>query len=295
MWSEHSNGEADGMNVGPEGDGVLEKRNIGSRIPPGYFEHDPPTDLAGRVVCFWTRAPEPAASAEGPRIHRVLPDGCVDIVIGFGGASSSGARGLEVTQAMGVGTMTRPLVLSGEMPDFYVGVRFRPGFALSALGVPASAVTDDRLAYSSISDASEAELDMLSRLETNEERLDAVVALVRRRLRGAAQVPLSVRAAVQRITIANGNLRVASLAGDIGITRQQLARQFATHVGVAPKTFARVMRARAALARADAARAAYPRDVDWSAIALDLGYYDQPHFIDDFKALTGVTPSRWVG
>jgi len=72
-----------------------------------------------------------------------------------------------------------------------------------------------------------------------------------------------------------------------------LARQFATHVGVTPKTFARVIRAQSALARADAARGAYPRIVDWSAIAYDLGYYDQPHFIDDFKALTGVTPSKW--
>jgi len=26
-----------------------------------------------------------------------------------------------------------------------------------------------------------------------------------------------------------------------------------------------------------------------------LGYYDQPHFIDDFKALTGMTPSKWSG
>jgi AraC-like DNA-binding protein len=280
------------MNVGRDDDGVLEKRNMTSPIPAGYFEHDPPADLAGDVVCFWTRLPEPETAPES-RIHRVLPDGCVDIVIGFGGDAASGRR-LEVTEAIGVGAMTRPIVIAGEMPDFYVGVRFRPGRAMSALGVPGSELTDDRIAYSSISEASDADLEMLSGLESNEERLAAVVALVRRRLVGASQIPFSVRAAVQRITVANGNLRVAGLAGDIGITRQQLARQFAMHVGVTPKTFARVMRGRAALARADAARAAYPRDVDWSAIALDLGYYDQPHFIDDFKALTGMTPSRWV-
>ncbi len=281
------------MNVGPADGGVLEKRNMTSKIPAGYFEHDPPADLAGHVECFWTRVPDSHTPAES-RIHRVLPDGCVDIVIGFGGDGSSGARSLEVTQAMGVGAMTRPIVISGRMPDFYVGVRFRPGHAMSALGVPAAELTDDRIAYSSISEASENDLELLSRLETNEERLAAVIALVRRRLLGATYVPLSVRAAIQTITVAHGNLRVAGVADEIGITRQQLARQFATHVGVTPKTFARVMRARAALARADAARAAYPREIDWSAIACDLGYYDQPHFIDDFKALTGVTPSRWI-
>ena len=284
------------MNVEEDGGGVLEKGNTASMVPPGYAEHAPPPDLARQVLCFWTRVADPPSVAEPPRIHRVLPDGCVDIVIGFSARGSvGGTRSLEVTEAMGVGTMTRPLVLSGEMPDFYVGVRLRPGYAMSALGVPASELTDDRVGYSSLSAESESDLDRLSRLETNEERLNGVIALVRRRLLGAAHVPQSVRAAVQRIAVANGNLRVASLADDIGISRQQLARQFATHVGIAPKTFARVMRAQAALARADAARAAYPRAIDWSAIALDLGYYDQPHFIDDFKALTGMTPSRWVG
>ena len=110
----------------------------------------------------------------------------------------------------------------------------------------------------------------------------------------ARVIPRSVRAAVHRIVGARGNLRIATLASDIGITRQQLARHFATHVGVTPKTLARVMRARAVLARADAARAAYPRDVDWSAIAYELGYYDQPHLIDDFKALTGSTPDAYA-
>ncbi len=278
------------MNVDPGDGGVLEKRNIAPRIPAGYCEHAPPPDLAGHVLCFWTRVAD--ASTQGDRIHRILPDGCVDIVLEFGAAS---AGVLQVTNAIGVGTMTRPLVISGDMPDYYIGVRFRPGHALSALGVPAAELTDENIEYASISREPSADLDALSRLASNEERLAAVVALVRRRLIDAAHVPLSVRAAVQRITVANGNLRVASLADDIGITRQQLARQFGTHVGITPKTFARVMRAQAALARADAARAAYPRDIDWSAIALDLGYYDQPHFIDDFKALTGMTPSKWSG
>lgn len=284
------------MNVGQGDEGVLEKRNIGSRIPAGYAEHAPPPDLANHVLCFWTRAADGSSAGETPVLHRVLPDGCVDIVIGFGaGGSVASPRRLEVSEAMGVGTMTRPLVISGGMPEFYIGARFRPGHAMSALGVPASELTDDQIGYASLSTEADEDLDALSGLASNDERFEAFVALVRRRLLGASHVPLSVRAAIQRITVASGNLRVASLAEDIGITRQQLARQFATHVGIAPKTFARVMRARAALARADAARAAFPREIDWSAIACDLGYYDQPHFIDDFKALTGMTPSRWVG
>jgi AraC-like DNA-binding protein len=59
------------------------------------------------------------------------------------------------------------------------------------------------------------------------------------------------------------------------------------------KQFARVKRADAARTQAAAARAAHPRHVNWARIAHQVGYYDQAHFISDFKALTGWTPARW--
>jgi AraC-like DNA-binding protein len=271
----------------------LEQRAV---VGAGYTEHAPPPDLAGYINRFWTNLSAEQSPWVAPTEYRVLPDGCVDIVIGFGRASAVDNAGTnDVTEAMGVGSMTRPLVIGGERARLYIGVRFSPGCAFAALGIPAAELTDERVEYARLARDAESDLEMLSAQSTNDERLDAVVRLVQRRLAERPAVPASVRAAVRRVAIANGNLRVADLASEIGITRQQLARQFATHVGVTPKTFARVMRAQTALARADAARAAYPRAIDWSAIAYDLGYYDQPHFIDDFKALTGVTPSKWVG
>jgi len=251
------------------------------------MEHAPPPDLAEYVSCFWTSL---VLKADGqlPRTElRVLPDGCVDILIAFG-------SGTEVTEATGVGSMTRPLIVTSDPPRLYIGVRFSPGCAFAALGIPASELTDDNIEYAHLTRDAESDLEGLSRESTNDDRLQAVIRLVQRRLFTRPVVPASVRVAVRRLATAHGSLRVEDLASEIGITRQQLARQFATHVGVTPKTFARVMRARTALARADAARAAYPRTVDWSAIAYDLGYYDQPHFIDDFKALTGITPAKWT-
>jgi AraC-like DNA-binding protein len=263
-------------------------------VPAGYSEQAPPADLANHVLCFWTTLTRSAETSDPDAVHRVLPDGCVDIVLAFGHAPDP--RPGELTAAFGVGAMTKPLVLRGPGARLYVGVRFRPGFAFAAFGIPASELTDERIAYELLSQDGERDLAEVASRDTNEGRLEAVVDLVRRRLFGAspaAAVPKSVRAAVHRIVSSRGNLRIASIAADIGITRQQLAKQFATHVGVTPKLLARINRTQAALARADAARAAYPRNIDWSAIAYELGYYDQPHFIDDFKSLTGRTPGEW--
>jgi len=268
----------------PDKTDSLERR---SAVGAGYTEHAPPPDLAAYVHCFWTSLTVETDAARPRTEHRVLPDGCVDIVIGF-------RDGTEVTNAIGVGSMTRPLVITGDRVRLYIGVRFSPGSAFAAFGIPAAELTDDNVEYARLAGDAESDLDALSAESTNDDRLVAVVRLIQRRLADRPVVPAAVRAAVRRVATAHGNLRVADLASEIGITRQQLARQFATHVGVTPKTFARVMRAQTALARADAARAAYPRIVDWSGIAYELGYYDQPHFIDDFKALTGLTPSKWT-
>ena len=268
----------------PDTTDSLERRSV---VGAGYTEHAPPPDLAPYVNCFWTSLTVETDASRPRTEHRVLPDGCVDIVIGF-------RDGTEVTNAVGVGSMTRPLVITGDRVRLYIGVRFSPGSAFAAFGIPAAELTDDNVEYARLARDAESDLDALSAESTNDDRLHAVVRLIQRRLAGRPVVPASVRAAVRRVATTHGNLRVAHLASEIGITRQQLARQFATHVGVTPKTFARVMRAQTALARADAARAAYPRIVDWSGIAYELGYYDQPHFIDDFKALTGVTPSTWT-
>ncbi len=254
-------------------------------IPEGYAEHTPPPDLAASVVCAWTRRMSGAVDVAA---HRVLPDGCSDILFVVGQA----APGREIVSASVVGPMTRPIVVEGPHPRLYVGVRLAPGYAQAAFRVPASDLTDQRIDYEIVDREAAAHVDALS-LASDAVCVAAAFEIVRRRLARGGAVSIGLRVAVRRITQADGNLKVAALAGEIGVTRQQLARQFAAHVGLTPKMFARVMRARAALARATAARQAHPRNLDWGAIANDLGYYDQPHFIDDFKELTGRTPGEW--
>jgi methylphosphotriester-DNA--protein-cysteine methyltransferase len=96
-------------------------------------------------------------------------------------------------------------------------------------------------------------------------------------------------AAVERVVSARGNLRIGCLGPALGLTRQHLARQFAEHVGVSPKMFARVVRLRSLLA--------HVRNVEtvgWSPLALSHGFYDQSHLIEDFRELTGLPSDRWL-
>ena len=184
-------------------------------------------------------------------VHRVLPDGCMDVVLAFSGHAD------EPESAMAVGTMTRALVLEPtSSPECFVGVRFRPAKAAAFLSLPASELTDLRV---SINDLWLDATEVREALAVSADAMERVRALERVL---AARVSPSVMAshadvdeAVRRIVEAGGSLGITRLAPSLGVTRQHLARRFSQLVGVSPKTFARVVRLGRVIERVRAAPA----------------------------------------
>ncbi len=225
-----------------------------------YREHAPSPALREWVECFWTRRDD-APSGEA---HRVLPDGCADLVFD-----------LTAGDADVVGTMTRPLVIPPGNATEFVGVRFRPGRAAAFLRLPLAELTDARVPLTDIwktwdgrVDIASLETELLRRLDPDRDR--------------------RVDAAVARIAAGGGTLRIGEIANEIGISRQHLSRQFLQHVGVTPKTFARVMRFRRLVDSLG-----IQTDVDWADAAAQHGYYDQAHLIAEFRELAGTTPGAF--
>jgi len=249
-------------------------------IPEHYVEHPAPPSLREYVECFWTRG----AAAPNARPQHVIPDGCIDLLLAY--AAPTGGQAPEASLA--VGTMTRPLVIGANDTLAYVGVRFWPGRAMPFLGIPAAELTDLRVDIADVWPDRGASLENLHGRSPSDV-LVAFEELLVGRLSLARPLDLTVDAAVRAILRAGGNLSISSLAPALGVTRQHLARAFALHVGVPPKTFARVARVRRALARARVSVT-----VDWAALALDAGFYDQAHLSGEVRELTGRTPTEWL-
>ena len=79
------------------------------------------------------------------------------------------------------------------------------------------------------------------------------------------------------------------LAHQAGISSKKIQRMFGKVVGIRPKAFARIQRFQAAI-REIGDRPA----VNWARLAATCGYYDQPHFIREFKEFTGMTPTAYL-
>ena len=217
----------------------------------------------------------------------MLPDGCIDIVLAFGSQPSGVPESIQA-----VGTMTRPLVISGTTEASFVGVRFRPARATAFLRLPASELTDLRVPLDDLWSDGAAVRETFATTSGPDARVAALERVLLARLAHVtAAEHRDVDEAVRRIIAAGGSLGITRLAPALGVTRQHLARRFADLVGVSPKVFARIVRMQRLI---EAARATTNgQDPNWAALALAGGYYDQAHLVDEFRELTGLTPSAW--
>ena len=83
--------------------------------------------------------------------------------------------------------------------------------------------------------------------------------------------------------------RVAELAARAQLPVRTLERMFRRHVGLSPKWVIRRFRVHEA-----AARVAAGEVIEWTSLAHELGYFDQAHFIREFKAQVGRTPGEYA-
>jgi AraC-like DNA-binding protein len=82
------------------------------------------------------------------------------------------------------------------------------------------------------------------------------------------------------------SLSIKSLAREYGCSERYLQKLFLAHVGLTPKQFFTVQRFNKSLKLIQSS--GYPL----TSIAYECGYYDQAHFIKEFKSFTGLVPSQ---
>jgi AraC-like DNA-binding protein len=235
-----------------------------------YAETAASGELAGLVDAWWRR--QSGTGGDGAA-HRVLPDGCVDILLD-----------LQHARAYVVGTMTRAVVVPPGDGGPWFSVRFRPGGAASVLGPAVAALTNARIELSELRvDAGE----LIERVvgAPDAARPAAFEAWLAK-ARSARRVEPLVARAVDRL-LAAGAPSVEALASELGVTRQHLTRSLRAHVGIGAKELARVGRMKRAVAAIDAGR-----PLGWADFAIDAGFYDQSHLIAEMRALTGLTPGE---
>ena len=238
---------------------------------PGTALVPPAPRLASFVRHYWI-----SSNAEATQ-HVIVPDGCLDLVVE---TSHSGA------DLWLYGTTTRRSKVSIRPQHLYVGVRFQPGQGRHFFRSAARELTDTRVRLDV--DHWAPICDRLTRGGLDDLAIGrGFDQLLSEQLRQRPPERSSVDQALRTIVDRRGPVRVEELARSTGIGRRQLERLFLEQVGVSPKTYLKIVRARRVL------DALFRRPTSsLSALAAELGYADQSHMSRELRELLGAPPGR---
>jgi len=252
-----------------------------------YREISPHAVLAETVRCFWVHE----ATFEAENRIEITPDGCVELIFNFGSPyvllSTTPPTALPVASIVGFTNKPMPLAMRGTLK--VVAARL---FAWGALALLQDDVGPLANAVTSLGPDWDALVPALEARVAQGDYDGAASALqdflVQRLLVRSFDAQL-IQAAAKRLHHTRGTYRIAELAEECRMSVRQLERGFQRVIGASPKTYARTLRFEQAQRRL-----MFEEDVDLTGLALECGYFDQAHFIKDFKAFAGRTPSEYA-
>jgi AraC-like DNA-binding protein len=123
---------------------------------------------------------------------------------------------------------------------------------------------------------------------STQSRIRLVEQFLLKKLSTPEAVDRIVKAAVELMMQLKGNISVDALSDQLNTHRRQLERKFSSIIGLSPKQLSKMIRMQSTLKML-----ANDRVTSLTSLAYEGEYYDQAHFIKDFKEFTGVTPGKF--
>jgi len=249
----------------------------------GSFCHErvaPSAALDGLVEHYWFAGwnmhghpPQQQETLPHPNVHLVIEN--------------------DTDGVYGVRTARYTKLLAGQ--GFAFGIKFRPGGFRPFLGRAVAEIADQRIALAQLFGADGDELTRQVRAcaaaadKAPAAMAAAAEAFLLARLPPSDEDAGCAAALVAAIAGDSALLTVDALAMNAGMDKRALQRLFQQYVGVGPKWVIKRYRMHEAVAQLQAGAAP-----ELARLALELGYYDQSHFIKDFVALVGKPPGEYL-
>jgi AraC-like DNA-binding protein len=247
-----------------------------------FRNHRPAPPLADFIDSIWHYECYGALH----RMDRILPSGDMGIVINLR-EEVFRVHDEKFPGAIMSGVYSEFFAIDTAQQSYTLGIHFKPGGAFPFLGMPAGELQGRHVALSDLWGARAGEMrERLVEATSIDERFRIVEEMLLEHFRPVRVPHPAVACALKAVGRTHN---VAELTAQIGLSPKRFADVFRDEVGVTPKLFCRIRRFQQALRRLSEGKR-----VEWADFALSAGYYDQPHFIHDFRSFSGLNPSSYV-
>ena len=251
----------------------------------------PSEDLKEFVMCYWTLD---FPREETPQINTIVPDGTMKLIFHYGDLywhhPENGNRFLQ-PRCFLIGQLTRPYIVEPDGDTGTFVVRFHPNGFIPFTTIPIKELENKPISLNKLFGKEGDELEQgIINANSTVDRIKIAENFLLARLIDSKTIDNIIKTTVDTILETKGQISVTELSQRNQIHRRQLVRKFSKIIGLSPKQLSKTIRLQSTLKSLLNQKKSRLTD-----LAYDNEYYDQSHFIKDFKEFTGLSPKEFYG
>ncbi|RYE24131.1 MAG: AraC family transcriptional regulator [Sphingobacteriales bacterium] len=253
-----------------------------------YYTIPPPKHLQKYVRFFWVF--EMKHTNAEPYIYRSMADGCTEIIFHYKGefieldTPGNGRQGYSLIH--GQSQQYRRFITNDDFGIF--GAYLYPYASPALFNMPAHALTNEMPDLQTLLGAEGVILEeQIMLAKTNQQRAVILSTYIEKWLLKNNVRHMPIHRSVLEVIQKKGMVNIPKLASDYCLSERQFQRKFKELSGFSPKVYSRINRFQHVMAGYGNLQQSLTH------LAYDFGYYDQSHFIQDFKQFSGYTPAQY--
>lgn len=256
-----------------------------------YQTFEPSQELRTLVKCYWTLE---SPKEENPQRQTIVPDGCMEMIFHYGDLYKQyieNGNSIVQPRCFVIGQLSQPLQIEPTGETGIFSVRFHPEGFLPFATIPIKEMENSAVSLEILYGKYGQEIEQkILNTNSTSEKMNLIEAFLLNRLANTEAIDCIIKSTIETILTANGQFTVDELSEQNNINRRQLERKFSSTVGLSPKQLSKTIRLQATLKIL-----LNKKFTSLTALAYEGEYYDQAHFIKDFKEFTGLTPKEFYG
>ncbi len=237
------------------------------------------------IECYWMMQSDDVT----PRVEKIIPDGFTELIFNYGSvykAKINGSSWYTQTPNLLAGQISRYFYLENTADTASFAIKLKPAAMTQLFGLNMENYLDQIVDLDTFPMALLADLKAQFLPFENEtsliNRLDEYFLLL---IKSAAENPLEQ--VLGLLFESNGMASIKALCEAGNMSERQLQRLFKKYIGLSPKYYARIIRFNYIF------QLIKEKKRSWTDVVYASGYYDQSHFIRNFKAFTGEDPTAY--
>lgn len=251
----------------------------------------PSIELTDFVRQYWTLEGE---KKNIPLKNTIVPDGTVKLIFHYGDTYKHHSQSGEVTflpKCFLIGQLTKPFVIEPVGITGSFVVQFKPNGFLPFTSISIKEMEDTVVPLNKLFREDGGKLgEKILYADSTSKRIQIIEHFLLEELANKKTVDKIVESAVETILNANGQFSVSKFSKKNDISRRHLARKFSSTIGLSPKQLAKTIRIQSTLKVL-----LNQKNIKLTNLAYESDFYDQAHFIKEFKEFTGLTPKEFYG